>query len=328
MKKFLLKIFIIFAIVIGLLFVINKIYISTDYYRNLNEMGKFYEVPGHIEVANFGASHSQNAFDWSVDDSINGMNMALGAQTVVYDEALFNSYFDHLDENSTVILELMFKSLYEEEPDEEPYEVNITRYYQILGKDYIRQWNFIDALNYQYFPILGNRQNGLQEIVEQLKNSDLENAEEPQTANIELMGEPTQVLDGWEEDTMIVEGKRRAGVFMELSGNQELKEQYEALIRIIEKCQEHNIQVILVTAPTLPCFYEGFSEEFMEKFYDDIDNICAKYDVLYLDYTGDERFLTDYRWYRDTDHLNQHGAKVFTEAFLKDNRDILKFYRN
>ena len=127
---------------------------------------------------------------------------------------------------------------------------------------------------------------------------------------------------------MVAEGNRRAGNFMELSGNQERGEQYEALIRIIEKCQENNIQVILVTAPTLPCFYEGFSEEFMEKFYADVDEICDEYGVLYLDYTGDERFLKDYRWYRDTDHLNQHGAKVFTEAFLQDNRDILRFYRN
>ena len=54
---------------------------------------------------------------------------------------------------------------------------------------------------------------------------------------------PTQVLEGWEAEAMNAEGKRRAESFMALSGNQELGEQYEALIRIIEKCKENNSSV-------------------------------------------------------------------------------------
>lgn len=80
--------------------------------------------------------------------------------------------------------------------------------------------------------------------------------------------------------------------------------------------------MILVTAPTLPCFYESFSEDFMSKFYADMDEICEKYNLFYLDYTGDERLLVDYRWYRDTDHLNVYGADVFTQMFLQDVREL------
>ncbi len=121
------------------------------------------------------------------------------------------------------------------------------------------------------------------------------------------------------------EGERRASVFMELSGEQEHGAQYEALTGIIEKCQANNIQVILVTVPTLPCFYESFSEAFLSRFYADVAEICEEYNLSYFDYTGDERFLTDYRWYRDTDHLNRYGAKVFTEQFLKDHADLFIF---
>ena len=63
----------------------------------------------------------------------------------------------------------------------------------------------------------------------------------------------------------------------------------------------------------------------MDRFYRDMEEISQKYDILYLDYTGDERFLADYRWYSDTDHLNGYGSRYFTQEFLKDNQEILRF---
>ena len=327
MKKFLVRVFILTMIVSSFLVCINLLYINTAYYKNLNDMQKFSEVPEHIDVVNFGASHSACAFRWDDYTQFAGVNMALGSQTVVYDEALFAYYFEHLDENSTVILEVMFKSLYEKEPDTPPYGTNITRYYQVLSKDFIRQWNFFDALRFQYLPILGNRQEGVANMISEWfgEGGQAGELERQQAAGQELTGEPTQVLEGWEAEAMNAEGKRRAESFMALCGSQEHGEQYEALIHIIEACKENNIQVILVTAPTLPCFYTGFSGEFMDRFYRDMEEISQKYDILYLDYTGDERFLADYRWYSDTDHLNGYGSRYFTQGFLKDNQEILRF---
>lgn len=322
MKKFLLKVVILCAISFTLLLAVNAAYVNTEYYKNLNSMRKFSEVPEHIDVVNFGASHSACAFDWGGYEQFDGVNMALGSQTIVYDEAFFNYYFSHLDENSTVILEVMFKSLYEKELETPPYTAEITRYYQVLKKDYIRHWNFADAVKYQYFPVLGNRQNAVENIISEW----LGMYEEEPEVEMELTGEPTQVLTGWDEEAMYEEGKQRAERFMSASGSQEHGEEYEALIRMIEKCKENNIQVILVTVPTLPCFYTSFDDAFMEKFYADMEEICNKYEVLYLDYTGDERFLRDYRWYNDTDHMSLSGRRFFTQEFLKDNQNILRFY--
>lgn len=328
MEKFLVKVLIASGILLGMLGCLNAAYVNTEYYKNLNDMRKFSEVPEHIDVANFGASHSTLAFNWDNYDEFDGMNMALGSQTLLYDEAFFNYYFDHFDENSTVIIDIMFKSLYEQEPNEKPYPSNVTRYYQVLSKDYIKQWNLEDALKYQFVPVLGNRQNAAKEIIadwqgEQTGPSEME---AHQVVLTELAGEPTQVLNGWEEDAMNKEGKRRAESFMKQSGNQEHGEQYDALIRMIEKCQAKDIDVILVTVPTLPCFYTSFESEFMDKFYAAMKEICEKYDLMYVNYTGDGRFLKDYRMYGDTDHLNGYGSVFFTDKFLEDNRDILDFY--
>lgn len=332
MKKFILKTGCAVLCLGLLLCLANLLYVNTEYYANLNDMNKFRHVPEHIDIVNFGASHSTLAFDWTdYEQEFAGFNMGLGSQTLCYDAALFDYYFDRLDENSTVVVDVMFKSLYETEPSAPPYDASITRYYQILPKQYIRQWNLKDALQYRIFPILGNRQNAVDnvegELYERLAGKkEEENTRTPSEQQI-MQGNPTQVLDGWEEEEMLAEGKRRAQSFMEQSGAQELGVQYEALIHMIEKCKENNIQIILVTVPTLPCHYEGFTDAFMEKFYMDVQTICEKYDVLYLDYTGDERFLKDYRLYRDTDHFNEAGAKVFTEQFLEDNKDILQFYQ-
>lgn len=327
MKLFVQKVCVFFVIVMTLLLGLNMLYINTDYYKNLNDMGKFSCVPEHIDVVNFGASHSEWAFDWSNYEEFTGFNMALGAQTVVYDEALFDYYADRMDENTTVILDVMFKSLYEQEPSQKPMPANITRYYQILPNRYIKQWDLIDAIQYKYIPVLGNREN----IVYKIANDWFDKQEREselalqQAIGIEITGEPTQVLSGWDKEAMLAEGKRRASVFMEASGDQSHGEQYEALIRMIEKCQERDMQVILTSAPILPCNYEGFTEEFLNKFYADIQEICEKYDIEYFDYTRDERLLTDYRWYRDTDHLNEYGRILFTQLFLEDNKDMLRF---
>lgn len=323
MRKFLQKVLLL-LIVLGILLAgASSAYVHTDYYKNLNDMGKFSELPEHIDIVNFGASHSQNAFNWETYDSFSGVNMALGAQTVVYDRALFHYYLDHLDENSTVVLEVMFKSLYERE-QEEPYGTDIMRYYQILPRKFIKHWTWKDALKFKYIPILGNRREALSHIWREWVKGEQE--EEKDILDDMLTGEPTQVLTGWEKDAMLAEGNRRASVFMEVSGSQEHGAQYEAFIDIIETCKENHIQVILVTAPTLPCFYEGFNEAFLNRFYADMEEICEKYDLPYLDYTGDMRFLEDYRWYTDTDHLNAYGAAIFTQAFLQDVQELLPFY--
>ncbi|MCM1263823.1 MAG: SGNH/GDSL hydrolase family protein [Butyrivibrio sp.] len=333
MKKFIVKVVIAVICCAAIICVFNAMYVNTYSFQHMNDMYKFNDVPEHIDVANFGASHSTLAFDWTdYADEFHGFNMGLGSQTLVYDAALFDYYFERFDENSTVIVDIMFKSLYETEPLQKPYSSDKTRYYQVLPREYIRQWNLEDEIQYRILPILGNRQNGIEYIEKELfeKVSALfSHKEESGTSNssveIDIVGEPTQVLDGWEEDAMVAEGKRRAESFMQQSGTQELGIQYEALIHMIEKCKENNIQIILVTVPTLPCHYEGFSEGFMNRFYQDMEGICEKYDVTYIDYTGDERFLQDYRLFHDTDHFNDKGAKFFTGQFLEDNETVLQF---
>lgn len=312
MGKFLGKVLILLILLGILLAGANFAYVHTEYYKNLNNLDNFAQIPEHIDIVNLGNSHSYYGFVWT-GNSFTGFNMALPSQTIVYDEMLLNEYFDRLNEDSTVVLAISFRSLYEE--NSSMITSQVTRYYRVLSKRTFTLWDWKDAIIYKYIPVLGNRATAMKMVI-----SEWFNENQPET---------TERLpwNGWEFEAIEALGKVRAEEFMEKSGTQELGDQYQALIRILEKCKEADVQVILVTMPTLSCFYNSFTEDFKLKFYADMEDIFNQYGVRYLDYTGDPRFEEDWKIFNDTDHLTEEGAKLFTNVFLTDNADILWFVK-
>lgn len=96
MKKFVNKCFVMSLILGILLLIFNYLFVNTEYYINLNDMGKFETVPERLDIVNLGNSHSQTCFCWEDYDDFNGMNLALPSQTMVYNEAVLNQYFSRL----------------------------------------------------------------------------------------------------------------------------------------------------------------------------------------------------------------------------------------
>ncbi len=319
MKKFLLRVGVTSAVLAALLFIVNIIYIDTDYYKSLNGMNKYHNVPEHLDIVSFGASHSQASYLWGVlPEGINAFGMALGGQSLEQDAAWLDYYSDRIDEDTVVIIDVMFNSLYGGESVDDP------KYYQILPAEYICGWNIEDAVRYAYVPILGNRQDGIEAIEMSLfgrKEKEGNHFDETVKEATERVTseEPTDVIEGWTLDEMITEGKRRASVKMEEGPCDQLGPQYEALEHMLEVCADKKCRVIVTTTPTTPYFYNGFDKEYLERFYTDLKGLCDKYNVEYVDYTGDERFISDYRMWLDTDHLNGIGGEYYTKIFIEEN---------
>ena len=319
MNKFLLRAGITAAVLTALLFLVNLIYVNTDYYRNLNGMDKYSNVPEHLDIVSFGASHSQASYLWGIlPEGINAFSMALGGQSLMQDAAWLDYYSDRIDEDTIVIIDVMFNSLYGGE------SVDDSKYYQILPAKYICGWNIEDAIRYAYVPILGNRQDGIEAIEMSLfgrKEKEGDHfGETVKKATESVKSEvPTDVIEGWTLDEMLTEGKRRASVKMEESPYVQSGPQYEALEHMLEVCTDKKCRVIVTTTPTTPYFYDGFDKEYLERFYTDLTGLCDKYNVEYVDYTGDERFISDYRMWLDTDHLNGIGGEYFTKIFIEEN---------
>ena len=214
MKKFLLRSGITAAVLTALLFLVNLIYINTDYYRNLNGMDKYSNVPEHLDIVSFGASHSQASYLWGVlPEGIHAFSMALGGQSLMQDAAWLDYYSDMIDEDTIVIIDVMFNSLYGGE------SVDDSKYYQVLPAEYICGWNIEDAIRYAYVPILGNRQDGIEAIEMSLfgrKEKEGDHFGETVKKATESVNSeaPTDVIEGWTLEEMVTEGKRRASVKM------------------------------------------------------------------------------------------------------------------
>lgn len=74
------------------------------------EVNAFNFVPETIQLANFGSSHGQYAFDWGAlkDRGIKCFNFALPSQSFEYDYALLNMHKDEFAEGSIAFIPISY----------------------------------------------------------------------------------------------------------------------------------------------------------------------------------------------------------------------------
>ena len=97
------------------------------------------------------------------------------------------------------------------------------------------------------------------------------------------------------------------------------------LIDLITLCKERNITPVLITTPYTVYYNQYVSADFLYEFYSVINEIALEYGVSYYDYSHDERFQTNLKYFGDADHLNPDGAVYFT-ALLTEEVAELKAY--
>jgi len=90
------------------------------------------------------------------------------------------------------------------------------------------------------------------------------------------------------------------------------------LINLITLCKERGITPILITTPFTQYYNQYVSPQFMYDFYTVINEIALEYGVSYYDYSHDERFQTNLKYFGDADHLNPDGAVYFTGLLMEE----------
>ena len=80
------------------------------YKKNIDEMRRFSNVPNKIMVANIGSSHGE--CDFVYDDlekqGITGFNFGIQAQTIEYDEKVFDNFVGKMAKNSYLIIPISY----------------------------------------------------------------------------------------------------------------------------------------------------------------------------------------------------------------------------
>ena len=90
------------------------------------------------------------------------------------------------------------------------------------------------------------------------------------------------------------------------------------LIDLITLCKENNITPVLITTPFTVYYNQYVSADFLYEFYSVINEIALEYGVSYYDYSHDERFQTNLKYFGDADHLNPDGAVYFTGLLTEE----------
>ena len=82
--------------------------------------------------------------------------------------------------------------------------------------------------------------------------------------------------------------------------------------------QEYNdkTKIIFLASPRYQ--YENSGNAF-----DPLISLCKKYDIPFLNYYNDKRFIYDEQFYKDATHFNQLGAETYTRMIIGDLRKII-----
>ena len=313
MKRFIFKILILLFFLLLPLFIINELYVHTNYWKTENGINRFTDVPCNIELGNLGSSHGVFGFKYNSTPSINAWNFALNAQPYFYDFHILKKYINHFKKNGIVLILVSYINI----TCRMDYSNIRSRYYRLLPLKDLDSWSLKEYICYYKFPILSTK-NIIQKIIHDLPNGGIEQCYDKTAFLSEenLLGYCKKRYADW-TNTKYDNGQ---------SGyNQNLLE----ISSIIDLCYDKELTPVLITLPVtniLNKLYESNSNFFLtfEKFTKDL---ILKYpDLLYLDYSRDKNFSNNHKLFLDGDHLNEIGAQKFTRTVVEElqKRGLLK----
>jgi hypothetical protein len=318
MKKFIIKV-VAYVLTLSLItIVINKIYVKLDH-SNDDYTKKFMTIPNDIEVCNFGSSHGLYGYNYEdIEDDYVCFNFALVSQTLSYDYRLMQYYQDNLKKGCIVFINVSYFSLLgNDEVNNSDFESKNKRYYKILSKKYIKQYDVTTDFYVDKMPALEAGVNIINDVLGKLEDN---------------------TYSDWDQtaDTIDLEADAEAAnlrhfVTNKLDDNGNFvinQEEISALYDMIEMCYEKEWIPIIITTPFLLEYsskaYER-SPEVMNWLSEIMDTVVENTGARYFDYSLDSRFSNRYDWFMNGDHMNREGAREFVDIL---NNEIIKNINN
>lgn len=308
MKKLIIKSGVFLFIMIAPVLYMNHLYKNTNYFMQLNGLGKFRKIGHNIEILNLGNSHEERGIIYENNINRKGYNLALSSQPFEYDYYILDSYSQYLKEGAVVIIPLSYFDWYYKY--EEIFMGNISvyneRYYSILDRDHILNYEIKKDILYNRIPILTAGKN-MKYI---LKDIPWEGRKENNSVVKDIDKVASYKYKSWVEDVMVSDPGQR-------EKTKAKNEKY--LKKIIELCYLKKFVPVLVTLPMTDSLIDLFSEEFQLDFQGNCNKILEEYPGLqYFDYSKDEKFSKNVQFFEDSDHLNTYGANEFSKQFFSD----------
>lgn len=290
-------------------FIFLGIFLFGNLYKyKIDENNKYLRVPNNLEIINLGSSHGQYGFRYN--NSSKNYNLGSSSQPLYYDLEVLKKYKDNLVKGGVVIIPISVFSFYQ------GYEfLDLTdRYYSFLDFFQIYKGDKEQFYLKRYFPLLHTGKNSIEILkyfINCIKSRKILDIEMKYPNDLELEEKVK------EADTTVA---RHLGI-SDKKLNQPVDIGIDKLVEILKFCKENNLEPILLTTPQTYLYNErvGISN-YKERIYNNLEIVFSKvgYKVTYLDYSHDKRFENNLDLFFDDDHLNQKGAKKFTEIVLEE----------
>jgi hypothetical protein len=241
-----------------------------------------YNNINQIEYVNIGSSHAQLAFNYS--DHPNSINLGIGNQRMYYGLMILESIEQRMDSQSTIIIPVSIFSFCGQ------YEGPKQRYLGFIPRDRLGI-SLEEEILAKYFPYLGiNRTESLfyftKNEVKDFNDNGLERAQ----FHISLAYE-CNIID-------------------------------ESIVQLARYFIQDNLdkRIIFMITPYLDSYWTPIQQEGMvlNSVVSTIKDLVDDYGLEFYDYSNDSRFNSSKEYFRDSDHMNEVGAKVFTEIFIDE----------
>jgi hypothetical protein len=294
MKHFIYKIFL-FCILIVIVIAGAEIYLKNIPSLYEQKRDQFLTKTDSIEVLILGNSHGMYGINPN-QLSLFAYNLATEGQGTYYDNALLNKYLSIMPNLKYVILCIDIHNLCLERSGE--VEFFYKKYYDISFKNRTYYKEFFLESFFVYNP-----EHAVSLIMKDLKHEPKKNIGEKG-----WMGSPINQSSDLNSEA---KNRLKADVFNDELANYYKNDMIGYLENAIETLQSNNIRPILITCPIYFKMRSLLDKRILERIGQAANYLSQKYDIIYLDYTDDERF--EIEDFFDSDHLNTTGAEKLTQ---------------
>lgn len=305
LKKFMYINIILSLILIGSIYTISKVtkeYIQNDLYKFKSYLSR---KNNSIKLVNLGTSHGKYGIFYLKNDYLK-MNLARDNQSFYYDLKLLKKYNKKIEKNATIVIPISIFSFYSH------YKESINKnYIQLLKRKDVLGINLSKYYLMKHFLILYPPSN----ILTIIKN----NKKSKVIRNLVIYPEDLKYEQRKKESLETVEV--HLGIIEKAYS---IKNAEEDFIKLIDYIESKNWNYVLITTPFSYLYNENIEKyqkrAFQKRIYDNLREVEEKLGkkFVYLDYSHDSRFENNLEYFFDDDHLNEKGAKYFTEILLKD----------
>lgn len=286
MKKFILRLLSILTSTFLIILILNFYYVKTEGYQTLNDLEKFSHIENNLEIVNLGSSHGMCSFDYSATD-YNGFNFGLNFQNLYYDYQLLLKFQKNLKNNCIVILPISLFTFGQSNYNESQ------RYYKILDPIQIYNFTIKDFIIYKVLPILSAKSQMIymfKDIEVGLRYDSFKDiSKETSKRDIQYL----QNYNRYSENLIYFD-------------------------TIISFCKAKNYKIILITTPLTGLYLEKIPKTLKVEYNNFLFELANRYEISYLDYSSDNRFMNNQELFMNTDHLNKKGAELFTKIVIED----------